>query len=483
MEDTILAKLATKKIMVVALIFFGAIIYNMFNFKKTLDVEFASVIPFDFQYGRPHQCHIRVNIRNNTKYRFEQVNFNILDLDIKVSANANTNARDINVIDVSTNENLDCVDAIDEINNNISTSKVSTCSVPSFAEGDCQKLVNVSTRLNTTILAATKIIQASGYRKQMGELKDALIDAKLDSSNFLPFDEDRYSKYRVLMDIIASAATTLSYSIEYIPHSIGDIRLIKQTNDFIEIQGAATVQTTFSKRKISQVYTARFPREGMPCTIAYEMSACNEIPVPRLMELTDAASADTNSEQWSEDLHDQKIEAKKLLGPYKQISGPFIQQIKSQGICEGNSQNSFKCSDNLEIETDPIDIEAHFDNKELSLSLMSQLKHGNSAKSGIYADVQLRNIADIDLSSMDANSSGAFRNVVLPLLSAFHVDPDSGIEAINKCRAKSEPQPAQKNWVTSEINGTRVQCLFYGPNFSNFGSLHLARITLFREVQ
>ena len=183
------------------------------------------------------------------------------------SINANSSVEDQIIKNCTLEDATPCSFYADSISKSVGDAVVSNCSIPSVAEGDCQKLVAISTNLNPIKVAALAATELALGEKQVAPVREALIAAQLDTSNFSAYDPQRSASYTHLLDTIVSVDSKLWLQDNYIVGSMRSVSYFNQNEDgsIIAIKGVYDYTTLSDPAKRTGWVVAAIIKNSMPC--------------------------------------------------------------------------------------------------------------------------------------------------------------------------------------------------------------------------
>ena len=233
-----------------------------------LNIILTGTKPDTFTNGHATECSMTAHIHNLSKYHFDKVGFTVGDVDFNIdSINANSSVEDQIIKNCTLEDATPCSFYADSISKSVGDAVVSNCSIPSVAEGDCQKLVAISTNLNPIKVAALAATELALGEKQVAPVHEALIAAQLDTSNFSAYDPQRSASYTHLLDTIVSVDSKLWLQDNYIVGSMRSVSYFNQNEDgsIIAIKGVYDYTTLSDPAKRTGWVVAAIIKNSMPC--------------------------------------------------------------------------------------------------------------------------------------------------------------------------------------------------------------------------
>lgn len=245
------------------------------------NVVFTGAEPRNFQGGKASSCVLKADIVNQTKYHFTQMTFKIGNWQFEednFSANAAVEGQDIFTVDLSSGGN--CAEQARYIIGSVSDAEIFDCSIPNLPEGDCQRMVSISTTMNLAKVAAVAMTDFTLGHKQLAPLKAALSEAELSESNFSPYDESKRSKYTKLLETIVSIdSASWSFNV-YKPGSMRNISLAGQSPDGSSVTLTGSYAYDGIGGPVGEV-AVKIPKNGLPCLVYHDMpKTCRSIVFP-----------------------------------------------------------------------------------------------------------------------------------------------------------------------------------------------------------
>ena len=131
-----------------------------------LNIILTGTKPDTFTNGHATECSMTAHIHNLSKYHFDKVGFTVGDVDFNIdSINANSSVEDQIIKNGTLEDATPCSFYADSISKSVGDAVVSNCSIPSVAEGDCQKLVAISTESKSNKGCRTRCNRTRAWRK------------------------------------------------------------------------------------------------------------------------------------------------------------------------------------------------------------------------------------------------------------------------------------------------------------------------------
>jgi hypothetical protein len=194
-----------------------------------------------------------------------------------INANAFLDGADILTLTLS-DESAPCSEQADYVRRSVGKVQVLDCSIPGVAEGDCQQLVAISTTLDANVVAKIRTDDRANGEKQIAKLRDALVAAHLDTSNFEFYDYQYIPMYLRAFDTIISIDSSSWSFDEYASGSVSNVALVDQSHDGSNMTLRANFRYTDGKTGWLAV---KFPKSGMPCLTYWNFAdECRDVRFP-----------------------------------------------------------------------------------------------------------------------------------------------------------------------------------------------------------
>lgn len=174
-----------------------------------LSLVFKDAVPSNFANGRAKTCSLIADVYNRTKYHLNKLTFKIgaWEFELDQEMNAYSQLQNHEIQEATLPDDVTCFGAASYIAQNAADAGIFDCSIPGLAEGDCQELIEISSRFDGAAIDRLRTRELAAGARQMQPVRDAIARAGLNAGSNLSgqIPPERLRRFNDLLDAIVAA--------------------------------------------------------------------------------------------------------------------------------------------------------------------------------------------------------------------------------------------------------------------------------------